>query len=299
MFGYLVLNQKYVPYDTQKVYKSYYCGTCYSLMYNYGFLSRLLLSYDVTLIAILFKVNKKSLIEHNGFCGNKLHCIKHEKNKSILYKTEQWKRISAISVLLFKEKLRDDINDDNSLFAKILYFIFSKKISKAQRDYPSISEAINRGYSKILKYESKNADVCTISSSFADMMVDICKIAFDASDIRLSIIKEIAWWLYCIDALDDYDKDVKEKHFNPLVIHNLSYPNYVDFHFKEIHYILNNFLYKLDELKNQLNLECPEDKILYYLIRDTIPVITAFKLNNQKIKKQVNKRKRTIWSGIN
>lgn len=52
MFGYFRFNHMYASPRTKRVYKNYYCGTCFALEYNYGEISRFILSYDAVILAL-------------------------------------------------------------------------------------------------------------------------------------------------------------------------------------------------------------------------------------------------------
>ena len=87
MFGYFRFLNQYSDYRTQAVYKNYYCGLCFALDMHYGALSRMLLSYDVTILAI-------ALHAHPEPCCAKLPCIGCKACKQGYFHDEQWKKIA-------------------------------------------------------------------------------------------------------------------------------------------------------------------------------------------------------------
>ena len=60
MFGYLQPYKPYLMIKDFELYKSVYCGLCKQLGRDYGFLTRLILSYDCTFYAILLMSLKRS-----------------------------------------------------------------------------------------------------------------------------------------------------------------------------------------------------------------------------------------------
>lgn len=54
MFGYLRI-EKSAPKDVRSYFKYAYCSLCKALQKGYGFIGRLFLSYDVTVLAIAIK----------------------------------------------------------------------------------------------------------------------------------------------------------------------------------------------------------------------------------------------------
>ena len=53
MFGYVVINKPELKFKEFDVYKSFYCGLCYSLRSRYGFVGQFTLSYDMTFLVML------------------------------------------------------------------------------------------------------------------------------------------------------------------------------------------------------------------------------------------------------
>ena len=52
MFGYVVINKPELKFKEFDVYKSFYCGLCYSLRSRYGFVGQFTLSYDMTFLVV-------------------------------------------------------------------------------------------------------------------------------------------------------------------------------------------------------------------------------------------------------
>jgi len=62
MFGYVVINKPELKFKEFDVYKSFYCGLCYSLRSRYGFVGQFTLSYDMTFLVMLLTSNRRLLI---------------------------------------------------------------------------------------------------------------------------------------------------------------------------------------------------------------------------------------------
>jgi radical SAM protein with 4Fe4S-binding SPASM domain len=150
----------------------------------------------------------------------------------------QWNAIAALNILIFAGKLEDDIRDDNSLLAKTIYKIYSRIINKAKADFPQMSKAIEKGYAKIVEDEKQAANSIVIAQDFGEMMLTSISSVFQLTEQQTNITKLISGWIYVIDALDDYDKDIKEKHYNPFHVTDISFSTYVQEHLKEIDTVL-------------------------------------------------------------
>jgi radical SAM protein with 4Fe4S-binding SPASM domain len=202
MFGY------FQPYRNRKFnnfrgrYKNSYCGLCNSLKYNYGQKARLLLSYDVALLDLL-------LNEHRQKCG-----CNSCKNGQHIKDAREWKIMAALNLLLFELKLKDDVLDENSLLAKLLLRFYRKERTKARNEFPELATIIEQGNRKIIANEKVDADAIIVAESFASLMLDITDEINPDTEYK-SIIKGVSMWLYIIDAIDDYLKDLKSGDFNP------------------------------------------------------------------------------------
>ena len=215
MFGYFRLNQIYASPKTKRVYKNYYCGTCFALEYNYGELSRFILSYDAVLLALVARLYTSPEREL-------LPCFFKRSEKLQFFIDEGWRKLASIDVLLMQAKIDDDINDESSVKAKIVKIIFYKAIKKANYLYPELADIVRNGYKEMFRLENNHADVLEISEAFASMMSDLMFKAYEIDSDKLEFIKFAARWLYFIDQLDDYDDDAKKNKFNPLIIKNIS-----------------------------------------------------------------------------
>ena len=92
MFGYTKISNCNAPQAFRQVYVNYYCGVCFALQRNYGFMARFLLNYDVTALSILLKAHKNPQIR-------RLPCVGLRKQKEYLFKNEIWKKIAGINIL--------------------------------------------------------------------------------------------------------------------------------------------------------------------------------------------------------
>ena len=221
MFGYFRFNQLYASPRVRRVYKNYYCGTCFALEYNYGEISRFILSYDVVILALLARLHKNSTADI-------LPCFLRKKEKKQFYNDEGWKKLSAINILLMKAKLDDDINDEKAVKAKATYVVFGRAIKKAEKEYPKLAAIIKNGYKRIFELEMSGADILDICDEFAELMMKLAFEAYRIDDDRLEFLRVISRWLYFIDQLDDYDDDVIEGKYNPLVREGISKTQMID-----------------------------------------------------------------------
>ena len=293
MFGYLRMLKQNATHQHHKAYKNYYCGMCFAMQYNYGNLSRFLISYDLVIIGLLTKSHDQPLIE-------KMKCF-GQFDKKQQFVNENWKKVAAVNLLLTTGQLRDNIEDENSILAKIVYRIYFKAIKKAESEYPELSDFIVTGYKKLLVDEKANKNVKELSMDFSVLMKNIYRHIQANDEVieeNVEYIKAVAGWLYFIDQLDDYDKDVKKKRFNPLVKHGLSRVEYFDRHFVEMHELLQHYYKAINEATKKVCDSCVESELLIKIALNSIPLMTGNILNRRKVQKPTKFRFRTNRSYV-
>lgn len=209
MFGYTIMYPRFETWKMHRCYKNYYCGTCFGLEHNYGQACRMLLSYDVTLIALILGC-------HSSPLQKKFKCFGQCRQKKCIFYEGMWNQIAAINILLVNEKLKDDINDENSIIARIGKLILNRKIRKAKRSFPKMAAAISKGYENMYILEKRGSGIREIEDCFATMMVNTLEECKRLTEWERKYIVCVARWIYYIDALDDYEKDFKEGKFNAL-----------------------------------------------------------------------------------
>lgn len=293
MFGYLRAHRRRMTGQMRKAYRNYYCGTCFALQKHYGLLSRLLLSYDVILLGILLKSHEQPL-------GKRLWCY-GQWGKKRQFANDEWKSVAAITVLLTAGKLDDDIVDDNSLLAKMASFVFAGQIKQARRDYPEISAAITSGYKQIYTHEQEGQSVEVIAADFSAMMETVYRQAHTNGELiaeKTRYIKAVSAWLYFIDALDDYGKDLERKRFNPLLKEGVSHIDYINKHLAEIHRLVQHFYGNLMDSLKGLPQEAVEDELLANLANNTVPLMTATVLKRNAAPRSGLFRQGMVWGNV-
>lgn len=275
MFGYFRFLNQYSDYQTQAVYKNYYCGLCFALDMHYGVLSRMLLSYDMTILAV-------ALHAHPAPHCEKLKCVGCKECKRQYFQNETWKKIAAVNILLAAEKMSDDISDERSVKAALGSFVYKGIIRKASADYPAIRSAIRSGYAAIVEAEKNNEDVLQIGDRFGAMMASILDAGFEVSDTLRSYTYEISRWLYFIDAMDDYDEDLKKKRFNPIAIPGVPFRDYLWEHYPQIRQQLASLYAKHNTLAAQLD-DSAESEILRSILKNSIPSVTSLVLHQHPL----------------
>ncbi len=211
MFGYVKTDFANLYVKDTVLYKAMYCGLCKSIGCACGQKARLVLNYDLTFLSILL---------HNVLGVDvkieKQHCVIHAiRKRPVALPDELSKRIGALNVILAYHKLNDDVVDDGK--GRIKRTFFKSAYKKARKLEPKIDQIVKTRYQDLLKLEKQNCDsVDIIADPFGMMMQEI--VEHIVGDSCIEQLKELSYnlgkWIYLIDALDDFDKDIKNKNYN-------------------------------------------------------------------------------------
>lgn len=214
MFGYVKTDMPYMFVKDTVLYKAMYCGLCKGIGKTCGQRGRLVLNYDLTFLSVFLhnvmeidvKVEKQRCIAH------------HIKKRPIAVPDALTERIASLNVILAYYKLCDDVIDSKK--GRLKRLLINKAYKKAKASEPELDKIVKNRYDELLKYEKVNGDSIDISADpFGKMMQEV--VAVLTLDKFNSDISELSYdlgkWIYLIDALDDFDKDIKKKNYNVFV----------------------------------------------------------------------------------
>lgn len=213
MFGYVKPDTPYLYIKDDTLYKSLYCSVCKSIGKNCGQLARFGLTYDIAFMsAFLHNVAGKDVkIE-------KKHCVAHPIiSRPIAARDDITDICAYVNVALAYYKIEDDITDGNG--GKIKKLLFAAGNKRVEKKYPEIGEIIRGRYAELRALEKSGCDgIDRVSEPFALMMKELGTAALGHKEYKgvEDLMYYLGKWIYLIDALDDYDKDVKEKNYNPI-----------------------------------------------------------------------------------
>lgn len=213
MFGYILPDKPNMYMKDYALYKSFYCGMCKSIKCHQNNILRLSVNYDVTFINILLHgiLDQKTEFVTEGCILNPF------KKKCILKDDPISEKCVYLNLLLIDFKLRDDLADKPSLGKKIARVFLKRKIKKSKSALPNVANALNQAYIEQAEVEKDGqTSFDRVAHPFAKCMrtifEDLC------GDKYSEEIGEVAYFLakyvYLLDALDDFEKDVKNKEFN-------------------------------------------------------------------------------------
>lgn len=214
MFGYIRADEPYLFIKDETLYRAMYCGVCKGIGHVCGQTARIGLSYDTTFLSvILHNIKGVDVKVEKQHCLT--HCIRARKMAEV---DELTRQIGALNTLLAYYKYTDDIEDGDGGRGKRLFF--KKGFKRAKTKYPKIEEIVRENLANQSKIEKKNTDSLDISAdATAKMLAEFSDYALEdtATEYTHNLFYAVGKWIYLIDALDDYDKDIKKGAYNPFI----------------------------------------------------------------------------------
>lgn len=214
MFGYININQKELTEENKKAYQAYYCGLCRRLKASCGAKGQMLLNYDMTFLVVLLT----GLYELEN-TKEDFTCALHPAKKREAWINEATDYAADMNLVLAYHNLLDDWRDDKAYVKKAFVKILDKDYTRIMSRYPRQVKAVEeymRKTEEAEKAQETNLDV--ISGYTGEMLGEIFCWKEDewANELR-TLGFYMGKFIYLMDACEDYEDDVKKKHYNPLI----------------------------------------------------------------------------------
>lgn len=219
MFGYV---KPFMPELKIREYESFrtvYCGLCRTLGRRYAFGMRFILSYDLTVTAMLLLSLRGKAPVGRCRCPAKLWrsvpaCVQ---GADLCFTADN-------AVLLFYHKLRDNLRDASlpkKLAAALLYPFAAWMARRAAARNPQAAAQIAAFTRAQRAAEEGGASIDAAADPTACMVRDLLLLgAGSRADAR--VLGRLGYflgrWVYLMDAADDLEQDVKSGDYNPFVL---------------------------------------------------------------------------------
>ena len=219
MFGYVKTDKPEMKVKEYEAYRGLYCSLCKAMGRYFGVLSRLTLSYDITFL-VLARLSFMGTLPcfESGRCS-------FNPSKKCSYCTnaeEELRYASAVAMMMFYHKVRDNISDGRVLKKMLMYLLLpwaTLKYKKAKKMYGEISDIIEECMTNQAQTESKNS--ASTDEAAHQSAVALGKVtAYNIDDPEGNIYRfgyGIGKWVYLTDAFDDVEKDLQEGSYNVFV----------------------------------------------------------------------------------
>lgn len=215
MFGYVNILKDELLVKEYNTYRSYYCGVCHSCGKNLSFLSRFTLSYDITFMALVLD---SVLAENTKFTLKR--CMAHPTKKcAVAVENKAINYAACVGIMLTYLKFKDDVKDDKSIKGLLGMLLLHRAMRKARKKVCGIYEEFEKLLSELSKLEKENCEVADkVADVFGRLLGKCMQVPFAGEENK----KQLYWlgynvgrWIYLIDAVADFEKDIETKNYNP------------------------------------------------------------------------------------
>lgn len=219
MFGYVRTDKGELKVREYELYRGLYCTLCKQLSKRYGVLSRLILSYDMTFLALV-RLSEKGISPK--FKGGRCPFNPAKRCNYCTNAEDEYAFVCAAAILMFYYKVKDNISD-SPFFKRLLFFLLlpfaAIKRKKAKKLFPQLDSLISDCLQKQAETERKNtSSPDEAAHNSADALGKIFSFGFEEKKKELYFFGYfVGRWVYLMDALDDIEKDIKNCSFNVFV----------------------------------------------------------------------------------
>lgn len=215
MFGYVKYDFVNLRIKDLMLYKAMYCGLCKGIARSCGQAARIGLTYDVTFLSVLLHN-----ITGTDVRVEKQNCFEHRiKKRPIAAVDELTEELGALNTVLVYYKLTDDILDKKRGRSRRVWF--KKGYKRSKKRYPELVQIVEnymKEQAKAEKAKSSSPDMAADPSACMMQTLSRHFLKEKASSSTDRLFYALGKWVYLIDALDDYEKDLKKKNYNPFVL---------------------------------------------------------------------------------
>jgi hypothetical protein len=218
VFGYVIPPLQALPEEERERFRRVYCGLCHTLGRRCGAVTRLILNYDFTFLAILLSDGKERS------CGAARCPASPWKKKCYQTQDAAMELAADESVILSYWQLRDGVADHGffkGLKDRFLSFILRPAYQKAALARPDFDAGTRRQLQKLAELERTG---CTSMDAAADTFAELLAAAADTvpDGARRRVLREMLYhlgrWVYLVDAADDLKADAASGGYNPLAL---------------------------------------------------------------------------------
>ena len=281
MFGYLDIEKDKLEDGQSGLWQTFMCGLCISTKKLYGNYPRMFISNDVNFFNVLFHS-----VTNTDVAVTNQRCFSHPiRKRSILQQTDLTQKLSVANVLLTYWNIYDDTVDGGSVKKKTALKLFNRTYNKAKKDFPALNEMLSRRYQQLRELEQGNCgSIDRVAHAFAELSKDFSLLVLgeQANEYLQTLSYNLGKWIYLIDALDDAEKDIKHRNYNPFVAcYGAKCFDELKARYDELQFLMFAVLNRIAQSYNDMNLTkytCILNNVLFESIRNkTKQILTRYK----------------------
>ena len=219
MYGYLRTHAPELKVREQEYYRAVSCGLCRTMGKCTGQCSRMTLSYDFTLFALV-----RLALTGEDLTVKRRRCVAHPLRKRPMAEhTPALALCAYASAILAHYKVKDDLRDERGLkrtaASVVSPFIASMRRRSVRKGYGDMDSGVYLAMKELCELEaSRIPSVDEPATLFGELMGKLLAYGLEGNEAKLAhaVGLRLGRWVYILDAADDYAEDVKYRRYNPL-----------------------------------------------------------------------------------
>jgi hypothetical protein len=220
MYGYVRPLKSELKVREFELYRAVYCGLCHRLGKRFGLTARCTVSYDMTFLCML--------LETDGVYPEleRRRCPAHPfRKRCAACRMSAGDHAAAVTVLLFGHKLRDTVADEGffkRLAARIGLLFLRRPMRRAARMLPDLSGRIAACLSRLSELEKSGEKSLDRAADCFGEITAAAGTSFpgrENDEALRALLYQTGRAVYLADALEDLEKDVKARRYNPVEAH--------------------------------------------------------------------------------
>lgn len=219
MFGYVKPYSPELLVKDYEFYKATYCGVCRAMKRHTGALSNVALSYDSVFLALL----RMLFVPDSDIDAVRGRCIAHPlKSRPMLKENAALEYTARAFAVLTYYKLLDDMSDEAAI--KKIGVSLAKTIFKGatkRAHIPDVNEIIKEKLDKITEHEVKRTrSVDEPAALFGELLGELFSHGLTGADrlVCYELGLHLGKFIFCADAAEDYDEDIRQGKYNPYAL---------------------------------------------------------------------------------
>lgn len=223
MFGFMRNRECQSQCEINSTYRLHYCGTCKTMGTLYGQKTRPLLNFDTVFLSELLAIlgNEQQNHWHDSYQAKS--CFQLPKNQIDMPFSLQFS--ATVNVLLAALKVEDNRQDGATFRMKIAQKMYGTSFQKAEKQMQNWGLDTNLLWQEMEKQAKIEANFDK-NTDFAAPTAKMTALIFEkgaevmgnipAKSVLYDFGKAFGTLIYWLDALEDYEKDLKNGQFNAI-----------------------------------------------------------------------------------
>ncbi len=218
MFGYVRPKISELKVKEYELYKSIYCGLCKCMGERVCRASEMTLSYDMVFLALI-----RIALENDAVSASKRRCAVHPiKKVTLLDACGSLEYSARAGALLAYYNILDNVRDKSGIgkAGSVALLPYAKRLKK-KAELCELEGAIKSRLKALCELEEKETGTLDEAADiFGGLLGDVFSFGIkDEAGYRIAyeIGSHTGRWIYMIDAIDDYEEDVKTHSYNPII----------------------------------------------------------------------------------